>query len=317
MTILDRSLWLLLVTLISSATYSAPLASARSFGFQLQNFTIADLAASPLDVLIIDYSYDGSAEKKLTSSEIEVLHAAGKTVLAYLSIGEAEEYRYYFKPRWVRRLARAVCGRRLTSVAPAWMDQPNPNWCGNYKVRYWDKRWQRIILGKPSSYLDQIVAAGFDGVYLDIIDGFEYWREKTRRKSAAREMAQFVISISRHARETRTDFIVVPQNGSSIINCLSSNLKQAYLAAIDGIGAEDTFYFGESDENNPLDPQNSVIANLDQFIAAGKVVFATDYLTIPEAIGQFQSLACAHAFLPQVNSRLLDSLVVQTLHGCS
>jgi len=33
--------------------------------------------------------------------------------------------------------------------------------------------WQAIIF----EYEDRILNAGFDGVYLDIIDGFEYWEE--------------------------------------------------------------------------------------------------------------------------------------------
>ena len=312
-----RLIFLLSILLNATALLSAPLESARSFGYQLQNFNVAELAASPLDLFVIDYSFDGSAAAKLSSADIDSLHNAGKTVLAYLSIGEAEEYRYYFRPRWIDQIARGVCGRTLTNTAPAWLDDPNPNWCGNYKVRYWEQRWQRIILGKPSSYLDQIVAVGFDGVYLDIVDGFEYWREKTRRRSAAREMAQFVISISRHARKSQADFIVVPQNGSAIISKLPASLRQDYLDAIDGIGAEDTFFFGDNDEDNPLTPQTDVIANLDQFRAAGKVVLATDYLTNTNFISQFQSLACAHSYLPQVNLRQLERLDAQTLLGCS
>ncbi len=49
----------------------------------------------------------------------------------------------------------------------------NPNWPGNYKVRYWDPEWQAIIF----EYEDKILNAGFDGVYLNIIDAFEYWED--------------------------------------------------------------------------------------------------------------------------------------------
>ena len=37
-----------------------------------------------------------------------------------------------------------------------------------------------ISLGRQdaSSYLEKIIGAGFDGVYLDIIDGFEYFEGK-------------------------------------------------------------------------------------------------------------------------------------------
>ena len=58
------------------------------------------------------------------------------------------------------------------------MDELNPEWAGNYKVRYWDPEWKRIIYGEDDSYLDRIMNAGFDGAYLDIIDAFEYFESK-------------------------------------------------------------------------------------------------------------------------------------------
>lgn len=39
----------------------------------------------------------------------------------------------------------------------------------------WDENWQAIIYGNDDSYLKKIIDAGFDGVYLDIIDAFEYF----------------------------------------------------------------------------------------------------------------------------------------------
>jgi cysteinyl-tRNA synthetase len=45
-------------------------------------------------------------------------------------------------------------------------------------VRYWDKTWQNIIYGNNDTYLKKIIDAGFDGVYLDVVDAFEYFEEK-------------------------------------------------------------------------------------------------------------------------------------------
>lgn len=33
------------------------------------------------------------------------------------------------------------------------------------------------IFGSEDSYLDKIIDQGFDGVYLDIIDAYEYYQE--------------------------------------------------------------------------------------------------------------------------------------------
>jgi cysteinyl-tRNA synthetase len=56
-----------------------------------------------------------------------------------------------------------------------WLDKENPEWAGNYKVKYWAEEWQRIITGNRDSYLRNITDVGFDGVYLDIIDAYEYF----------------------------------------------------------------------------------------------------------------------------------------------
>lgn len=51
--------------------------------------------------------------------------------------------------------------------------EENPDREGNYKVEYWNPEWKKVIYGKKTSYLDKIIASGFDGVYLDIIDAFD------------------------------------------------------------------------------------------------------------------------------------------------
>ena len=37
------------------------------------------------------------------------------------------------------------------------------------------RNWQAVIFGDNDAYLNRILAAGFDGVYLDIIDAYEYF----------------------------------------------------------------------------------------------------------------------------------------------
>ncbi len=118
------------------------------------------------DILIIDLFFD--ADEALSNEEIASLkiksNGASRLVICYLSIGEAENYRYYWQPGW-------------EFANPEWLDRPNPDWPGNFYVRYWDPEWQVIIYGNDNSYLKRILDAGFDGVYLDIVDAFEYFEE--------------------------------------------------------------------------------------------------------------------------------------------
>ena len=81
-----------------------------------------------------------------------------------MSIGEAEDYRYYWKDEWDKK-----------REWPDWIYKENPDWEGNYKVWYWEQEWKDIIFGNDDSYLKKVIDAGFDGAYLDIIDAFEYY----------------------------------------------------------------------------------------------------------------------------------------------
>ena len=116
------------------------------------------------DMVIIDLFYDGSEQLNPTDVALLKVKANGgaRLVIAYMSIGEPEDYRYYWKAEW-------------KTNPPSWLAEENLNWPGNYKVRYWNEDWQNIIYGNNDSYLRKILDAGFDGVYLDIIDAFEYF----------------------------------------------------------------------------------------------------------------------------------------------
>ena len=117
------------------------------------------------DLVIIDLFFGDTA---LTRSEIDSLkvkeNGGIRLVICYMSIGEAEDYRYYWQEGW-------------KATPPTWLAEENPEWHGNYKVRYWDPEWQRIIVEDADSYLEKILAAGFNGVYLDLVDAFEYFEE--------------------------------------------------------------------------------------------------------------------------------------------
>ena len=117
------------------------------------------------DLLIMDLFFN---EEAFTSAEVESLrnkaNGGKKLVICYMSIGEAEDYRYYWEEDWKRG-------------NPEWLYKENPDWEGNYKVKYWMDDWKQIIFGDENSYLDKILKAEFDGVYLDIIDAFEYFEE--------------------------------------------------------------------------------------------------------------------------------------------
>jgi len=149
------------------------LAEAKNFLYLLntENFAsrslfIKAVQATNYDVLITDLFFtDGTSFSASEISELKRKKNGGRRlVISYISIGEAENYRYYWNADW-------------NNNKPAWMDMENPDWPGNFKVKYWEPEWQQIIFGNNISYIKRISDAGFDGAYLDIIDAFEFYEK--------------------------------------------------------------------------------------------------------------------------------------------
>jgi cysteinyl-tRNA synthetase len=126
---------------------------------------LAALAATNHDLVVMDPFID---EATVTPAEIERLkkkaNGGRRLVLCYVSIGQAEDYRFYWQDAW--RPGR-----------PAFLGPEDPEWKGNFIVKYWDPAWQAIVGRGPKSYLARVLAAGFDGVYLDRVDAYEWFEE--------------------------------------------------------------------------------------------------------------------------------------------
>ncbi|MEO0194598.1 MAG: MJ1477/TM1410 family putative glycoside hydrolase [candidate division WOR-3 bacterium] len=302
---------LLIVTLFFARCYKNPLEpltldDVNDFVYQLQNIDLTAIGETKYDLVIIDYSSNGSESGKFNAEQIAALKnspGGPKLVLAYMSIGEAENYRWYWNDSW-----DADANGIPDPEAPSWLGPENPDWPGNYKVKYWEKEWQSIIF----QYLDKVIEANFDGVYLDVIDAYEYWgpggESGLNRETAEQEMVDFVKAIANYARVTkgRKNFLIIPQNGEA----LSSHPD--YLQVVDGIGREDTWYI----DNTPRSPEetDSIIAHLDVFRRVGKLVLVIDYVTQKDLIDDFYSKAKKKGYVPYATVRGLDILTINPGH---
>lgn len=287
----------------SSATVSGTTArqelleDVQSWAYQLTEADVDEISDSKFDLMVMDFSHDGTVENAYTNSEVTQMKGSGSTqklLISYMSVGEAEDYRTYF------------------DADATYLDEENPLFEGNFKVHYWEQDWQAVIF----EYLDQIIAAGFDGVYLDIIDAYEYFgpggESGLERSSAAADMVDFIVAIAERARESDDDFLIFPQNGSAV--AIDAGMEDEYFAAIDGIGVEDTFYFGDEENDNDLDEQTDVTENLEEFVARGKTVLAVDYLTESSKIDDFYERALDNSYIPYCSIRELDVLTVNDGH---
>lgn len=280
---------------------AALLAAAKSWGYQLQNVDPDEIDVVPYDMVVIDYSRDGSAAEALTAEEVGRLKfkpdGERRIVLSYLSIGEAETYRYYWKWYW---------GWFFGVLAPAWRGSQNTEWRGNYGVRYWQDGWQKIIFSGANSYLDRIVKAGFDGVYLDKVD--EYADMAKENPNARADMIAFVQALAARARALKPGFLIVPQNAEGLLT------DQAYRAAIDGLGKEDLL-FGEVKDKKPNDPSSirENVASLKLLTADRKPVFVVEYLDDPKEIERARKRLEGYGFIPYFADRALDHMRIGDL----
>ena len=278
------------------------LAHVKRWGYQLQSPKVSVLAASPHDLVVIDYSRDGTADEAFSAADLAAIKqrpdGGRRLVLAYLSIGEAETYRSYWRWYWGGKWYTKPLGWLL---APSWLGPENSSWRGNFAVRYWDDGWQRLVTG-PDGYLERIVAAGFDGVYLDKIDSSIEAIAKSR-PSARDDMREFVRRIAEKGRAQRAGFLVVPQNGEELLT------DDGYIALIDGIGKEDLLH-GEFKEK-VANPENVIArrtALLSRAKEAGKTVLAVEYLDDAQRIAEARRRLEGLGFVPYFGDRELKTL---------
>ncbi len=271
------------------------LTTAKSWGYQLRIRDLAPLAASDPDVAVIDHGLAARRDGKLLFDATEIVRlktrADGRrrVVLAYLSIGEAEQYRFYWQEAWCHR-----------TTAPAWVGAVNPNWPGNYPVRFWDAGWQRLILDGPESYLARIQAQGFDGIYLDRADVWSEWRRE--RPGAERDMIDFLAAIAKAARARDPAFLIVMQNAEELL------AHTSVRRLLDGVAKEDLLYgINFTEAPNDAETIASATALLRRAGREGLGVFAVEYLVAPALIAAARARLDKLGFVPTFAPRLLDA----------
>ena len=128
---------------------------------------VEDLCETNHDLLVVDlFLYDEIMLNKNDLQKLKIKANGGeRLVLCYLSIGEAEDYRYYFD-------------KYNLSNETSFLLEENDMWEGNFKVEYWNEQWKKIIYSDEDSYLNRILESDFDGVYLDLVDAYQYFNER-------------------------------------------------------------------------------------------------------------------------------------------
>lgn len=261
--------------------------TVSSWVYQLsgyQNDQLNQIAGSNFQLAVVDLARDGSSDY-FTASEIAAVQATGKIVLAYFEIGAIEDYR----PEW-------------PLVPPDLLLGPVSGWPGEQYVKYWDPRWWPIVQGR----VDQAIAAGFDGAYLDMVVTYEEIPANaagTNRADLASKMVDLIDQTAHYAKSIDPDFKVVPQNAPELVTW------PKYLPAIDGLGMEELFYLATDQPcSQSWCAENR--ANAAMIRAAGKLVLTIDYANQAANIGDAYARSRAAGFVPYCTVVALDVLRV-------
>jgi len=264
---------------------------------------IDSIISSGYKTVIMDYSYDGSDQKAFTKEQIDKLKVNGIIPICYISIGEAENYRFYWEEDgndWINESTG-----ELNQNAPDWLGPVNPDWSGNYKVKYWRQGWKDII----KTYLDKILKAGFSGIYLDIVDAYYFWSDESEEnktgisypvQDTAKWMIDFIKEIADYTREksSSSNFYVFPQNGVFIVDDVGSQITDSglfyydlYYETISGVGVEDLFYTSIENEDGTFNFIKNFELTADDYASykrriellnklqgKDKIVFVVDYI---------------------------------------
>lgn len=147
------------------------LASAKNYfiildpeHYRSKDIYLSSIANTNYDLVIMDAYYAGEF---LTADDLERIHykanGGKRIVIAYMSVGQAEPYRHYWQQEWEQK-------------QPEWLSGYNEVW-SNYHVKYWRPEWKAILMGSRESYLDNIISAGFDGAFLDVVDAYQFFQQ--------------------------------------------------------------------------------------------------------------------------------------------
>ena len=103
---------------LAAFTGQRPLSDVKSWHYQLDKVDIDVMGKRDVDMLVTDYAREGG-KTPLSHDAVARLKlkpdGTRRIVISYLSIGEAEEFRYYWNTAW-------------KSEKPSWLERENCAW---------------------------------------------------------------------------------------------------------------------------------------------------------------------------------------------
>jgi cysteinyl-tRNA synthetase len=315
-------------TLVNLGESGKPLrlSKVKYWAYQLQGVeapgAINKLVSSKYDLLVLEPTRTVKGEENFnTLSMVNRLKASKasdgihrKLVMAYIDIGEAEDFRYYWK--WSGKWNK---GQNKPSNWPDYILTHDPDgWAGDFPVAYWDSQWKDIVIYGHNqsssglnyvSLIDEAIKDGFDGVYLDWVEGYENPKVINAAKKDGVdpkvEMIRFIKEIKTYARSKNPNFMIIQQNAVT----LSEGHPELY-SIIDGIVQESVWYGWNDVKDHDISTDHELtleyIKYLNQYKKAGIPVFDCEYAM--KNAHKAYSMAKGKGFIPYCSEKLLSHL---------
>ena len=297
----------------------------------LEQDMVDQITASEYDMVVLDFiPSEANNTDYPMAAVIAELHNAPhpKLVIAYIDIGQAEDFRTYWQPGW-------GIGN------PDWIVALDPDgWAGNFPVTYWHDEWRNIWLGE-NGYLQTILDLGFDGVYLDWVEAYSdeniVAAAQQEGVDPRQEMIWWVGDIAEFTRSQQPNFIVIGQNAAELA------ADDEYLNIVDAIAQEQVWFDGAADNDPPGDcplprteadvetaayvdslssacreqyetftdstlhvSSEGYISDLTLAREKGTIVFTIDYALEPDNVAFVFETSRALGFVPFVSNRALN-----------
>jgi cysteinyl-tRNA synthetase, unknown class len=262
--------------------------NVKSWGLQtaVMPATLDKIAHANIDLGII--SRLAAHGRPYTNAEITKAKR-NKWLLAYVDVGEAQKYEWYFD-------------EVFRNGPPAWALERNRRHPVNFRVLLDAPEWNAIIL----ETINRVIEQGFDGVELDVLD--VYWNKVYPGGSSKENQAKAVklaCKIAKFARARVPSFKIVVNNASDLAGKFPE-----YKTCVDATIGESVWWFNTATPRDKKYTQFQ-LKYLAQNQKAGLKVLVMDKTVIPKDGAFVYRESKKRGWLPFVSDWYLSSFPLE------
>ncbi len=251
-----------------------------------------------IENFIIYYS-DKAAESKFNEYSLVVfdseyhptfkaLKEDGITVLGYISLGEIEKSRWYYK--------LFSCGDFIL--------QENPNWPGSYFIDIRNKKWIKIVI---EELIPWILQKKFDGIFIDTLDNAIYLEsiDPVRYKG----MKQAAVHLVKAIRLNYPQIKIMLNRAYNLLpkleNCIDFELGEGICTEYD-FKTKKYYYIPEEEYMHQVDLLHKAMKQDPKL-----KVFSLDYWNPkePNTIKKIYQTEYKNNFIPYVSDIILNKII--------